>query len=178
MAITTIPERVSQCRAYSENARLNCTGELTLPEFNRISADVSGAGIAGVLNTPTRGNFESSTASFASRVVTDEFIKTFSPGLKTLEFRAVIQGINNLGESVEHNFSAFMRVMCKGVTLGTINNAAEMGATANFEVVDITITIDGTVLVNISKMNNIVEIVDSNGRLVDENQNANSFLGV
>lgn len=173
-----IPERVSQCRCYADNARLNCTGELTLPAFTRPTATVSGAGIAGSIDTPTWGNLESQQASFASRVATPEMIACFAPGVRSLEFRAIIQGINRQNESVNMRFSCFMRVMCRGVTLGTVNNAAEMAASADFEVLDCTVSIDDVVLINQSKINNILEVRQADGRLVDENADAAKWLDV
>lgn len=172
-----IPERVCQCRCYLDNGRLAGTGELTLPNYTRATSDVSGAGIAGTISTPTRGNFESTEAQFAARVFTSELASAFAPGIHDLEFRAVIQGINAQSQAVEQNFSAFMRVLAKGLTGGTIANGQEMGSSANFEVLQETRSIDGIVLLNIDKINNIVEIRAADGSMVNETENINTFLG-
>lgn len=177
MANVAIPERVSQCRCYFDNARLNCTGELTLPNFTRPTGDVSGAGIAGTISTPTWGNFDAMQASFASRVVTPELLAAFAPGVRTLEFRAIIQGIDSLGQSVKQRFSCFMRVLAQGLTGGSVNNGAEMSASATFEVIDVQLSIDDETLVNISKINNIVEIRQADGSMIDENADAAQWLG-
>lgn len=171
-----IPERVSQCRCYYDNARMSCTGELTLPNFTRPTADISGAGIAGTISTPTWGNLESQQASFASRVATPELFAAFAPGVRTLEFRAIIQGIDRLGQSVKMRFSCFMRVLARGVTVGTVNNGAEMSASAEFEVLDVSISIDDVMLINSSKVNNILEVRQADGSLVDENADAAKWL--
>lgn len=172
-----IPERVSQCRCYFDNGRLACTGELTLPNHTRATQDVTGAGIPGTISTPTRGNLESMQASFASRVLTSEMVAAFAPGVHDLEFRAVIQGINAQSEQVQQNFSSFMRVLSRGITRGTISNGQEMGASAEFEVLQERTEIDGNLLCNIDKINNIIQIRGIDGQIIDETANANEFLG-
>lgn len=171
-----IPERVSQCRCYFDNARLSCTGELTLPNHTRPTVDIMGAGIAGTISTPTRGNLDSMQATFTSRVLTAEMTACFAPGVHDLEFRAIIQGIDALGNSVEMTFSSFMRVMARGITRGVINNGAEMGASAEFEVLAERTTVNGVLLCDINKTNNIMRFRNANGELVDDNAVANDFL--
>jgi glutamine cyclotransferase len=51
-----------------------------------------------------------------------------------------------------------------------------MGATASFEVFDELIQIDGTVYVDISKLNDICRIRNAVGELVDELANSRKFL--
>lgn len=172
---TQIPERVSHCRAYIDNTRLSVTGELTLPDFSRPTQDVSGAGIAGTVSTPTRGNLEAMQASFACRVITAEALAAFTYAAHSLEFRAIIQGSDATG-AIEQRFSAFMRAIPVSVTSGTVNNGEEMGASVQFEVLDIRIDIDGVTLVNVSKLNNIVQFANAQGVLVDENATAQEFL--
>lgn len=176
MALTTqIPERVSQCRAYVDNTRLSVTGELTLPDFSRATQDMTGAGIAGTLSTPTRGALDSMRATFASRVMTPEFLAAFAYGAHTLEFRALIQSSDAFG-ATEQRFSAFMRVLPVSTTSGTIQNGEEMGASVEFEVLDIRIDIDGITYVDISKLNGVVRFRNAAGELVDELQTAQQFL--
>lgn len=172
---TQIPERVSQCRAYIDNTRLSVTGELTLPDFSRPTQDMTGAGIAGTVSTPTRGNLDSMRASFAARVMTPEFLAAFGYGQHTLEFRAVIQGSDAQG-AIEQRFSAFMRVVPVSTTSGTVQNGEEMGSSIEFEVLDIRVDIDDVTYVDISKLNNVVKIRNAQGVLVDENQVAQQFL--
>lgn len=178
MALVTIPERVSQCRCYLDNRRQNVTGTLTLPNFQRPTVDVSGAGIAGTLSTPTRGSLGSLRATFAARVFTDEAVSAFTYDSHSLEFRAVIQGRNALGALTEQFFSCWMTAVPVNLTSGTIDNGAEMGVTVELEVTDLLVIVDGIILCNISKPNNIVMFRDASGALVDENQNANTYLGV
>ena len=171
----TIPEVVRNCRCYYDNKPKNFTGDLTLPTFTRSTADITGAGVAGTVSVPVRGNLESMQATYATRVATPDFFTTFSAGRHTLEFRGVIQG-SNATESVDLNFACFMGVLARGVTPGNLTKAGEMGATAEFEVLDCQIIIDGKTYVNISKLNDIVAIADASGKLVDENAEARKFL--
>lgn len=172
----TIPEVVYNCRCYYDNMPKNFTGDLTLPNFTRATADISGAGIAGTVSVPVRGNLDAMQATFATRVATSDFFSTFSAGRHSLEFRGMIQG-SNATNPVDVTFSCFMGVMSRGVTPGNLTKASEMGATAEFEVLDCQVFIDGVKYINISKLNDIVETRDANGNLVDECAAARAFLG-
>lgn len=175
---TKVPERVSQCACYFSNGRLAGTGVLTPAPLSRPTSDVHGAGIAGTISTPTRGNLESRRASFAFRVETPELASVFSAGTHTLEFRAVIQGLDALDNPIDALFSCFMRVMAVSYTPGTVDNGAEMGGTAEFEVLDELVTINGIVLRDISKTNNVMMIRNEFGMLVDELAITRAWLGV
>lgn len=171
----TIPEIVYNCRCYYDNKPKNFTGDLTLPVFTRPTADLTGAGIAGTVSVPVRGSLDSMQATFATRVATGDFFATFSAGRHTLEFRGMIQG-SNATDPVDVTFSCFMGVMARSVTPGNITRGAEMGATAEFEVLDCQIFIDGEKYIDVSKLNDIVTVRDADGNLVDENEAARSFL--
>lgn len=175
---TKVPERISQCACYFSNGRLAGTGVLTPAPLSRPTSDVHGAGIAGTISTPTRGNLESRRATIAFRVATPELAAVFSAGVHTLEFRAVIQGLGPLDNPVESLYSSFMRVMAVSWTPGTVDNGAEMGGTAEFEVLDELTTIDGLVLYDISKTNNVMMIRNELGVLVDELATVRAWLGV
>lgn len=170
-----IPEVVCNLRCYHDNKPMPFTGDLTLPVLERVTQEMSGAGIAGPIEVPVLGNLVSMQAQFATRVATPEFFSVFSHGRHTLEFRGVIQA-SRATTSVQMNFSCFMSVMCRNVTPGALVRAGEMGATAQFEVFDELIQIDGTVYVDISKMNDICRIRNANGELVDELENSRKFL--
>lgn len=170
-----IPEVVCNLRCYHDNKPMPFTGDLTLPVLARITQEISGAGIAGPIAVPVLGNIASMQAQFATRVATPEFFSVFSAGRHTLEFRGVIQA-NRVTESVQMNFSCFMSVACVSVTPGTLTRGGEMGATAQFEVFDELIQIDGVVYVDISKLNDICRIRNAAGELVDELENSRKFL--
>lgn len=171
----TIPEVVCNQRCYYDNRPTPFTGDLTLPVIARTTQEISGAGIAGPVAVPVLGSIASMQATFATRVASPEFFSVFSHGRHTLEFRGVIQG-SAATQSVQQNFSCFMSVACVNVTPGSLVRAGEMGATAQFEVFDLLIQIDGVVYVNISKLNDICMIRTPDGQLVDELANSRKFL--
>lgn len=170
------PEVVTQCRCYSDNRRMCSTGQLTLPNINRKTIDYEGAGTAGTMTVPILGNLEAMEAVFAAPIVTEEMIATFSAGRHTLEFRAIIQGRGARNSVIEQRFSCFMTVMAHGVTQGNIQNANQMGSTAQMSVIAIRTAIDDVVLYNIDVENNIVQIRNQNGELIDDNETARQWL--
>lgn len=170
-----IPEVVCNLRCYFDNRPTPFTGDLTLPVIARTTQEISGAGIAGPVAVPVLGNIASMQATFATRVATPEFFAAFSHGRHTLEFRGVIQG-SLAADSVQQNFSCFMGVACVTATPGTLTRGGEMGATAQFEVFDLLIQIDGVKYVDISKLNDICRIRNADGVLVDELENSRKFL--
>lgn len=177
MADFLIPQLITQCRAYHDNARLISTGELTLPNLTRPTVEVNGAGMAGPAAIPVQGSLESMQASFASRVLTPEMVAAFAPGVHSLEFRGIAQTLNAGGDITELRVSVFMRVMAHGITQGTMSNGAEMASVADFEVLDEYLKINDVLLVDFSKMNGILKIRNAEGKLVDENATAQAFLG-
>lgn len=170
-----IPEVVCNLRCYYDNRPTPFTGDLTLPVLARTTQEISGAGIAGPVAVPVLGSIASMQAEFATRVASPEFFAVFSHGRHTLEFRGVIQG-SEATASVQWNFSCFMSVACVSITPGTLTRGGEMGATAQFEVFDELIQIDGVVYVDISKLNDICRIRNVDGELVDELENSRKFL--
>lgn len=172
---TIIPEVVCNQRCYYDNRPTPFTGDLTLPVIARATQEISGAGIAGTIAVPITGAIASMQATFATRVASPEFMTVFSHGRHTLEFRGVIQG-SEATKSSQMNFSCFMSVACVNVTPGTLVRNGEMGATAQFEVFDLLIQIDGVVYVDISKLNDICRIRNADGVLVDELAESRKFL--
>lgn len=114
-------------------------------------------------------------AEFATRVATPEFFAVFSYGRHTLEFRGVIQA-STATAPTQMNFSCFMSVACVSVTPGTLTRGGEMGATAQFEVYDELVQIDGVTYIDISKLNDICRIRNADGQLIDELENSRKFL--
>lgn len=170
-----IPEVVYNCRCYYDNKPKNFTGDLTLPEFNRATVDMSGAGIGGTVSVPVRGNLESQQATFATRVADPDFFATFSAGRHDLEFRGMIQGTEGAAEG-ELRFACFMGVRARSVKPGNLTKAAEMGATAEFEVLYCEIRIDGLLVLRMDKLNDIFAVIDTDGKLVDELESSRNFL--
>lgn len=170
-----IPEVVYNCRCYYDNKPKNFTGDLTLPEFNRATVDLTGAGIAGTVSIPVRGNLESQQATYATRVATPDFFATFGAGRHDLEFRGIIQGTEGAEEG-EQRFACFMGVRARSVKPGNLTKAAEMGATAEFEVLYCEIRIDGQLVLKMDKLNDILAVIDADGNLVDELESARNFL--
>lgn len=170
-----IPEVVCNLRCYHDNRPKPFTGDLTLPVLARITQEISGAGIGGPIAVPVTGNLASMQAEFATRAATPDFFEVFAAGRHTLEFRGVIQA-SEATASRQMNFSCFMSVAAVSVTPGTLTRGGEMSASAQFEVFDVLITIDGTVYVDVSKLNDICRIRNSDGVLVDESENARKFL--
>lgn len=170
-----IPEVVCNLRCYYDNRPTPFTGDLTLPVLARTTQEISGAGVGGPVAVPVLGSIASMQATFATRVATPEFFSTFASGRHTLEFRGVIQA-SRATTSMQMNFSCFMGVSCVSVTPGTLTRGGEMGATAEFEVYDELIQIDGVVYVDISKLNDICRIRNASGELVDELAESRKFL--
>lgn len=175
MDTALIPEVVCNLRCYHDNQPVPFTGDLTLPVIARNTQELSGAGIAGTVAVPVVGSIASMQATFATRVANPQFFTVFSGGRHTLEFRGVIQASKNT-LSVQMNFSCFMSVACVNVTPGTLTRGGEMSATAEFEVFDLLIVIDGVTYVDISKLNDICRIRNAAGVLVDELAQSRKFL--
>lgn len=70
-----VPERLINFRVYNDGNDLLGVANVDLPSIEAMSDTVSGAGIAGEVESPILGHFGSMTATFTWRTITPELAK-------------------------------------------------------------------------------------------------------
>ena len=67
-----IPERLINFRCYRNGNDLLGVATVTLPQFQAMTDTVSGAGIAGEVETPVLGHYSSITATVSFRTISTD----------------------------------------------------------------------------------------------------------
>ena len=82
-----VPERLINFRVYNDGNDLLGVANVDLPSIEAMSDTVSGAGIAGEVESPILGHFGSMTATFTCRTITPELAKLSNQKAHALDLR-------------------------------------------------------------------------------------------
>ena len=82
-----VPERLINFRVYNDGNDLLGVANVDLPSIEAMSDTVSGAGIAGEVESPILGHFGSMTATFTWRTITPELAKLANQKAHALDLR-------------------------------------------------------------------------------------------
>lgn len=149
-----IPEKLINYSVYREGRDHLGTADVTLPSLEALTETVSGAGIAGEVDSPTLGHYASMSITLNWRTITTDAITLHEPRSHTLDFYAAQQTYDPangvLGSS---GFKASVKAMPKTGDLGTLAPNATAGTTNEMEVTYLKIILDGKVLAEIDKFN-------------------------
>lgn len=148
-----IPEKLVGFECYDEGNRIVGIADVVLPNLAFMTETVQGAGIAGEFETPTIGLFQSMATTINWRVLTDENVTYVAPKVYHFDFRGSKQFLNHsVGELEKQMLSVVMRVLPKTLTLGNLQQGAQMGTSGEFEVLYVKITLNDRELVEIDKI--------------------------
>ena len=147
-------EKLINFRVYNANQEVLGLADVELPTLEALSETVSGAGIAGELNSPTLGHYGPMSLKLKWRTIETDLTTLAEPKAHALELRGSIQVFDSaLGE---YGTQAVKIVVCaipKTVNLGTFAPAKPTDSEAEFEVVYIKVFIAGRVKIEIDKLN-------------------------
>lgn len=154
MAINAIPERTINYRVYDEDRALIGVATVDLPDIEAMTDTVSGAGIAGEVDSPTLGHFGSMTLTINWRTITGDAAKLNAQKVHALEMRAS-QQVNDAatGELKTQPVVIAARCMPKTLSLGSLEVSAGTDSSNEFEVSYLKISIDGREVIELDKYN-------------------------
>lgn len=149
-----IPEKGINFKVYLNGEDLLGVAEGTIPALESMTSEVKGAGVAGVIESPVIGHFNSTNFSLTWRTVTDNFVKLFDHTTNDLElFSAMQQYDAGLGEYKAVPLHVYMKAITKTRTLGNLVVGDVMDTQMEFEVVYMKIELDGRERVELDKYN-------------------------
>ncbi len=154
-----LPEKAINFSVYLDGRDLLGTAEATLPNLEFMTSEVQGAGIAGVVDSPTLGHFNSMTLTLNWRVTTDAFFKLAAQRAHELSLYASHQYFDSgAGEYVKKPLHIFCKAIPKNLTLGklTVNDSSE--TESEFEVVYMKVELDGKERIEVDKYNYIYKV--------------------
>ena len=160
--MSKIPETLINFRIYGDGTDMLGTADLTLPKMDAMTDTVKGAGIAGEVEVPVRGNFKSSELQAKWRTIDPNAAKLFTQTSHDIDCRGAFQVQDpGTGALDVQAVKLFCRVMPKGFELGKFEVAKMTDTTTSFEVLYLKLTINGKVVMELDKLNSVCKIGDT-----------------
>lgn len=149
-----VPERLINFRVYLSGNTLAGEATIDLPDLEPMTDTVSGAGIAGEVESPVLGHFQSMATSITWRTITEAALKLAAPMAHELEARGSSQVYDaGTGQYRTQAIRVAMRCVPKNVSLGTLEVGSTTDTETEFEVNYIKIQVGGVTRVEIDKFN-------------------------
>ena len=155
----SIPEKLINFKCYDDGDDIVGTSDVVLPGLNYMTESITGAGIAGDIDSPVLGHFQSLTTTINWRTLVDENITFIAPKTYHFDFRGSVQIYDeDSGDTSTKALKVVMRARPKGLTLGNLDVGNKMGTSGEFELVYLKISVDGKEYVEIDKLSFICRI--------------------
>jgi len=172
-SVNPIPEKIVNYNVYNgANKLVGVSAEVTLPNLELITETISGAGIAGEFESPTPGHFGSITIEIPFRTIMDQSFSLMVPQAQTIYLRAAQQSYDiSAGKINQRGLKITLKVIPKGINLGTAGVGRPTETNNTLEVLYIKIDENNKTLFELDKLNfickaNGVDILEPIRRLI------------
>lgn len=158
-----IPEKINDANIYlAGDKMIGTTAELELPEVKMKTSTVEGMGISGEIDSPTIGQFESMEQTINFNTLYSSAMDMLSP-LKTVELtiRAAQQVYDKEGGYTFKGLRVVERGRVKNFKPGKVKKSETMDASITIELTYILIEVDGSVMLEIDKLNGVYKTNDT-----------------
>lgn len=155
-----IPEKINEYNVYLDGTKMiGIAAATTLPEINMKSSTVSGVGVNGEIDSPTLGQFESLEQEIQFNTLYSTATEMLNPLTSVnLTFRAAQQVYDKDGGYIFKSLRIVEKGRVKKVKLGKIEKAEGMEAAITLELTYILVEVDGTVVMEIDKLNQVYNV--------------------
>lgn len=155
-----VPEKLINYSVYRNGSEYLGTADVELPSLEALTETISGAGIAGEIDSPTIGHFGSMTTTLNWRTIDVPLLRLAAPISHALDFRGAQQVYDKVtGTQKSVGVRVSVRTLPKSTGLGTLAPNATTGSSNGHEVTYLKVMIDGKTLLELDKYNYIY-IVD------------------
>jgi len=155
----SIPDKLTNFICYDAGSEMLGIVDVTLPNLAYMTESMGGAGIAGEIDSPTKGHFQSLTTTINWRALTDDNVTYSAPQTYHFAFMGNVQLYDEgSGEFRDKGIKVVMRCIPKNVTLGSLGVATQMGTSVEYEIIYLLISVNGRAMVEIDKLNFICTI--------------------
>lgn len=156
-----VPERLIGFRVYNSNNDLLGIATVDLPELEAMTDTVSGAGIAGEVDSPVLGHYASMTTTFTWRTIEKAAMALSRQASHSVDVRGSQQVYDAAnGEYSTVPVRAAMKITPKNTTLGTFETGATTDTEQEFEVLYLKLFVNNKAVVEIDKFNYIAKFGD------------------
>lgn len=156
-----IPEVIRDFNLYLTGNRLaGLTGEVPLPDFEAITATISGNGILGEYEAAVPGHFPSMAPEIPFRCINEDYFKMIDP---TQPIELTLRGSIQQTDPTTHGTGEVgMRVIMSGrpktFAIGTVKQRNGMDSKITPELTRIIVELDGKERVALDKFNSVYRI--------------------
>lgn len=149
------------------------TANIELPGFETMTTEISGAGVMGLIEVPSPGQFASQALTINWNTIVNQAFSMMKSGSVALEFRSAQQIVDNTtGAVVAQGIKITFRGLSKNMALGSLSKNETTGGTTELEMTYIKIFIDGVAVLEVDKFGYVFRV---NG--VDQNSDIKKILG-
>lgn len=155
-----IPDKLTLCNIYRDGSRLiGVSDEITLPDVEMAAETISGFGLLGEIDSPSKTNINAMEQEIAFRMLDDDIFSVMDVGDNVdLTIRAGMQRMKGSGGLEEVGVRVVERGYFKGFTPGSMKQGTPMNASIKFEITYLMIEIDGEEKLEIDKPNCVYKI--------------------
>ena len=152
-----VPEKINEYNAYLDGEKMiGVVPDIDLAEIGMKASEVEGAGMLGVLDSPTIGQFESMEQEVVFNTLYSSAVDMLSPNeAVNLTFRAAQQTYDKNGGYAFKGTRVVERGRVKKFKPGKIEKGESMEASVTLELTYIMIEVDGEQLIEIDKLNGV-----------------------
>ena len=158
-----LPDKTTAFKVYHNGNYELGIATVDLPEIAYVTDTLSGAGIAGELDTPVQGHFQSMQTTLHFRTVTAQALSLLQTTGGTITLMASQQDVDTGAIAlVDTGLKIVIKYLPHTVSLGTEESGASTDTSVELEVTYLKIEIEGRELVEIDKLNykHVVDGVD------------------
>lgn len=156
------PEVINNFNVYDGGNRLQgVSAELTLPNLQAITAEVTGAGVLGSYNTAVMGMYQSITQEVPFRIINREYFSMINSSKQAeIVLRASMQNVNRKtgGTISSQGMRVVFRGRPSGANLGTLKQADLMNASITLELTYLLVEIGGETVFELDKLNEVCKL--------------------
>lgn len=154
-----IPERLTGYSVFRNGVERLGTSDVELPNLEALTDTVSGAGIAGEIDSPTIGHYGSMRTTLNFRTIDVPMLKLSAPKSQALDFR----GAQQVYDSAASEYKIVpVRISIRGIpvttTMGSFETNAATGSSIEIECTYVMVMVDGVKQIEIDKYNYIAFI--------------------
>lgn len=155
-----IPEKINDYNAYLDGTKMiGVAASVTLPEVNMKTSTVSGTGVNGELDSPSIGQFESMEQEVQFNTLYSSAASMLNPlSTVNLTFRAAQQVYDKTGGYAFKGLRVVEVGRVKKFKPGKVEKGESMEATVTLELTYLLIEVDGTVILEVDKLNGVYRV--------------------
>lgn len=133
--------------------------DVTLPKISYMTDTISGAGLAGEIETPTMGQLNSMEFGINWRTINKDLLKLAAPNFHSLEFRGAQQVLDSEHEELKiESVRIVVRGLPKETDLGKGQTSSKTDSSTTLECTYLKVDIEESTVVEIDKLNGICNI--------------------